>query len=217
MRYHVKHLHCHIVALLLLYPSLNASAPGPAEKLAVSSSSSSSSSADTSTLHREALMPLIESPGIRLPSIDIWESIILPYIGIDGGLKTVCESEHIPHTTLEGHTHWVRSAHFNHNGTHIVTAGDDKTARIWHLPTTKLTLNQMILLWALDEQKNKKAQSNHGEPKPLSLNKIAQKYNVPQAIVSQVLATFAQHDQENIQKTFKLTKKDKKCRQCVIL
>eukprot|EP01043_Picozoa_sp_COSAG02_P112080 COSAG02_NODE_48263_length_335_cov_0.652542_1_plen_111_part_11 len=36
---------------------------------------------------------------------------------------------------LEGHTGWVSSASFSPDGQHIVTASDDKTARVWDAQT----------------------------------------------------------------------------------
>ena len=37
----------------------------------------------------------------------------------------------IPHINLKGHTDYVKSAQFNHDGTKIVTASHDKTAKVW--------------------------------------------------------------------------------------
>ena len=34
---------------------------------------------------------------------------------------------------LKGHTGWVRSAVFSADGVHVVTASDDRTARVWRL------------------------------------------------------------------------------------
>ena len=38
---------------------------------------------------------------------------------------------------LRGHEHSVRSTAFSRDGSHIVTAADDKTARIWHTGTAE--------------------------------------------------------------------------------
>ena len=37
--------------------------------------------------------------------------------------------------TLSGHTDWVNSAAYSPDGKHIVTASDDRTARIWDAAT----------------------------------------------------------------------------------
>jgi WD40 repeat protein len=36
-----------------------------------------------------------------------------------------------PLASLEGHTDWVFSAAFNHDGSRIVTASSDRTAKVW--------------------------------------------------------------------------------------
>ena len=38
--------------------------------------------------------------------------------------------------TLAGHKNYVRSAQFSADGSYIVTASDDKSARIWTIPPT---------------------------------------------------------------------------------
>jgi hypothetical protein len=44
---------------------------------------------------------------------------------------------HVDLVTLEGHTSYVRSAKFSPDGSRVVTASDDKTARIWDAATGK--------------------------------------------------------------------------------
>merc|ERR1712167_563739 len=42
--------------------------------------------------------------------------------------------------TLKGHTHYVRSVVFNHDGTKIVSGSYDKTIRVWNVDTGECIL-----------------------------------------------------------------------------
>lgn len=41
--------------------------------------------------------------------------------------------------TLKGHTGGVRSVEFSSDSRHLITGSDDKTAKIWALPTRKFS------------------------------------------------------------------------------
>lgn len=44
---------------------------------------------------------------------------------------------------LKGHTDGVRSAEYTHDGLRIVTASQDRTARVWNMPSEKRTAKKL--------------------------------------------------------------------------
>src|SRR5205814_2361012 len=85
------------------------------------------------------ILKVIEADGIRLPSVDLWTNIIIPYLGTDEGPRHEIQQTACAHAlVLRGHTDWVKSAAFNPDGNKVITASDDHTARIWNSSTGQL-------------------------------------------------------------------------------
>ncbi|MDR3549782.1 MAG: WD40 repeat domain-containing protein [Candidatus Babeliales bacterium] len=117
-----------VFAACLLAFSAHASRPGPSELQAQSSSSSSS----YAPLAREALMHLVQPENLPTLPVDLWDNIIIPYLGTDDNPFNVLQEDvREEPVILKGHTNWITSAEFNNDNTKILTTSHDYSARIW--------------------------------------------------------------------------------------